>query len=176
MEIGPAIACGNTVVIKSAEQTLSILYFANLIIEAGFPPGVINIINGRGQEAGAALVEDPEVDKIAFTGSTLTGKKIMRLASGTVKNFTLEMGGKSPLIIFDDVQLANAIKWAHYGVMGNMGQICTATSRIFVHEAIYDTFLKRFADYVSKINVVADLLTRRHSMGHRFLRSRLIRS
>ncbi|PGH15172.1 hypothetical protein AJ79_02537 [Helicocarpus griseus UAMH5409] len=156
-KLGPALACGNTVVIKAAEQTpLSILYFANLLVEAGFPPGVVNIINGLGREAGAALVQHPEVDKIAFTGSTTTGKQIMKMASATMKNITLETGGKSPLIIFDDAQLENAVKWAHYGIMGNMGQICTSTSRVFVHENIYDTFLQKFTDYVSKINVIGD--------------------
>lgn len=154
-KLGPALACGNTVVIKAAEQTpLSILYFANLVVEAGFPPGVVNIINGYGRDAGAALVQHPDVNKVAFTGSTTTGKQIMRMASDTMKNITLETGGKSPLVIFDDALLPNAIKWAHYGIMGNMGQICTATSRIFVHEKIYDTFLKQFIDYIAKIQVI----------------------
>ncbi|RJE22485.1 Aldehyde dehydrogenase [Aspergillus sclerotialis] len=154
-KLGPALACGNTVIIKAAEQTpLSILYFANILVEAGFPPGVVNIINGRGSEAGSALVQHPEVDKVAFTGSTATGKQIMRMASDTMKDITLETGGKSPLVIFDDAQIPNAIKWAHYGVMGNMGQICTATSRIFVHENIYDTFVKGLQEYTAKIQVI----------------------
>lgn len=154
-KLGPALACGNTVVIKAAEQTpLSILYFANILVEAGFPPGVVNIINGYGSEAGSALVQHPEVDKVAFTGSTPTGKQIMRMASDTMKNITLETGGKSPLVIFDDAQIPNAVKWAHYGVMGNMGQICTATSRIFVHEKIFDTFSQAFKQYVAKTQVI----------------------
>ncbi|KAJ5920146.1 hypothetical protein N7516_011004 [Penicillium verrucosum] len=154
-KLGPALACGNTVVIKAAEQTpLSILYFANILVEAGFPPGVVNIINGYGREAGSALVQHPEVDKVAFTGSTPTGKQIMRMASDTMKNITLETGGKSALVVFDDAQIPNAVKWAHYGVMGNMGQICTATSRIFVHEKIYDTFIQSFKEYVAKVQVI----------------------
>lgn len=156
-KLGPALACGNTVIIKAAEQTpLSILYFANLVVEAGFPPGVINIINGYGREAGSALVQHPEVDKVAFTGSTATGKAIMKMASSTMKNITLETGGKSPLIIFGDALVDNAVKWAHYGVMGNMGQICTATSRIFIHESIYNEFMKRFVAFVKKTHVIGD--------------------
>ncbi|PYH81271.1 aldehyde dehydrogenase [Aspergillus uvarum CBS 121591] len=156
-KLGPALACGNTVVIKAAEQTpLSILYFANLIVEAGFPPGVVNILNGYGKEAGSALVRHPEVDKVAFTGSTETGKEIMKIASENLTNITLETGGKSPLIVFDDAYLENAIQCAHYGVMGNMGQICTSTSRIFVHEDIYDTFCQRLVEFTAKISIVGD--------------------
>ena len=115
---------------------------------------MVNIINGYGREAGSALVQHPEVDKVAFTGSTPTGKQIMRMASDTIKNITLETGGKSALVVFDDAQIPNAVKWAHYGVMGNMGQICTATSRIFVHEKIYDTFIQSFKEYVVKVQVI----------------------
>ncbi|KAK4137402.1 aldehyde dehydrogenase [Trichocladium antarcticum] len=156
-KLGPALCCGNTVVLKLAEQTpLSVLYMAKLIKEAGFPPGVVNIINGYGREAGAALVEHPHVDKIAFTGSTATGKQIMKMASATMKNITLETGGKSPLIIFDDADLDLAVKWSHTGIMSNMGQICTATSRIMVHEKVYDEFVKRFKAKVQEISVVGD--------------------
>ncbi len=113
-KIGPAIACGNTVVLKAAEQTpLSILYLAGLIKEAGFPPGTVNILNGYGQEAGAALASHLDVDKIAFTGSTLTGKEIMKMAAINMKNITLETGGKSPLIVFADAEIEQAAKWAH---------------------------------------------------------------
>lgn len=165
-KLGPALACGNTIVIKASEQTpLSILYFANLVAEAGFPPGVLNIINGHGSEAGAALVQHPEVDKVAFTGSTATGKQIMKLASRTLKNVTLETGGKSPLIIFDDAELENAVRAAHFGVMGNMGQICTSTSRVFVHERIYDSFMEEFVAYVASANVVGDPFDNNTSQG-----------
>jgi aldehyde dehydrogenase (NAD+) len=156
-KLGPALCCGNTVVLKLAEQTpLSMLYTAQLIKEAGFPPGVVNIINGHGREAGAALVQHPDVDKIAFTGSTATGKEVMKMAAGTMKNVTLETGGKSPLIIFDDADLDLAVKWSHIGIMSNQGQICTATSRILVHEKIYDQFLTKFKAQVQSISVLGD--------------------
>ncbi|KAI9746563.1 MAG: hypothetical protein M1818_000276 [Claussenomyces sp. TS43310] len=156
-KLGPALACGNTVVMKAAEQTpLSVLYFANLIKEAGFPPGVINIINGHGREAGAAIAQHPNVDKVAFTGSTATGKEIMKMAAGTMKNITLETGGKSPLLVFADADLDQAVKWAHIGIMSNQGQICTATSRILVQESIYDSFVKAFKAQVKEVSVVGD--------------------
>lgn len=118
-KLAPALACGNTVVLKAAEQTpLSALYLGNLIKEAGFPPGVVNILNGYGKTAGAALAEHLGVDKIAFTGSTATGKLIMKAASANLKNITLETGGKSPLIVFDDCDLDQAVKWSHLGIMG----------------------------------------------------------
>ncbi|KAI3396872.1 hypothetical protein diail_11576 [Diaporthe ilicicola] len=105
-KLGPALACGNTVVLKPAEQTpLSILYVANLVAEAGFPPGVVNVVNGLGAVAGAALASHPDVDKIAFTGSTSTARQIMKMASHNLKNITLESGGKSPLIMFEDAEI-----------------------------------------------------------------------
>nr|OQO25064.1 hypothetical protein B0A51_07443 [Rachicladosporium sp. CCFEE 5018] len=156
-KLGPALACGNTVVLKPAEQTpLSILYFANLIKEAGFPPGVVNVVNGYGKVAGAALAQHPDVDKIAFTGSTATGKEIMKQASGTMKNITLETGGKSPLLVFEDADLDQAVKWSHVGIMSNMGQICTATSRILVQEGVYDKFVEAFKQQVKEVSVVGD--------------------
>ncbi|PYH46908.1 aldehyde dehydrogenase [Aspergillus saccharolyticus JOP 1030-1] len=122
-KLGPALACGNTVVLKPAEQTpLSALFLANLIVEAGFPPGVVNIVNGYGSIAGAALASHMEVDKIAFTGSTETARHIMKMASGNLKNITMETGGKSPLIVFNDADLTEAVKWAHWGIMSNQGQ------------------------------------------------------
>ena len=148
-KVAPALTCGNTVVLKPAEQTpLSALVFANLIKEAGFPPGVVNIVNGYGREAGAALASHLGVDKVAFTGSSATGRQIMKLASVNMKKITLETGGKSPLLIFDDADLDNALFWSHYGIMANQGQICTATSRIFVHESIFDAFLEKFISRV----------------------------
>lgn len=117
-KLGPALCTGNTVVLKAAEQTpLSILYLASLVKEAGFPPGVINIINGEGRKAGAALAQHLDVDKIAFTGSTVTGKEIMKMAAVNMKNITLETGGKSPLVVFDDADLDQAVKWTHIGIM-----------------------------------------------------------
>lgn len=156
-KLGPALACGNTVVMKSAEQTpLSILYFANLVKEAGFPPGVINFLNGHGKDAGAAIASHMDVDKVAFTGSTTTGKQIMKMASVNMKNITLETGGKSPLLVFEDADLDQAVKWSHAGIMSNMGQICTATSRILVQDSIYDKFVELFKEQVKKVSKVGD--------------------
>ncbi|KAF7954833.1 uncharacterized protein EAE97_000092 [Botrytis byssoidea] len=156
-KLGPALACGNAVVMKAAEQTpLSILVLANLIKEAGFPPGVVNILNGYGREAGAAIATHQDIDKVAFTGSTSTGKEIMKMAAGTMKNITLETGGKSPLMIFDDADLDQAVKWAHFGIMSNQGQICTATSRILVQDSIYDKFIDAFKKQVKEVSVVGD--------------------
>jgi len=156
-KLGPALACGNTVVIKAAEQTpLSILYLANLIKEAGFPAGVVNILNGHGREAGAAIATHMDIDKVAFTGSTGTGKEIVKMASVNMKNITLETGGKSPLLVFEDADLDQAVKWAHIGIMSNSGQICTATSRILVQESVFPAFVSAFKDQVKEVSVVGD--------------------
>lgn len=156
-KLGPALACGNTVVLKSAEQTpLSILVFATLVKEAGFPPGVVNIINGYGAEAGAALVQHPLVDKVAFTGSTNTARSIMKMAANTLKNITLETGGKSPLLVFSDADIEQAVAWSHFGIMSNQGQICTATSRILVQEDIHDKFVKAFLERVKSVSRVGN--------------------
>ncbi|KAH6689637.1 aldehyde dehydrogenase [Plectosphaerella plurivora] len=156
-KLGPALACGNTVVLKPAEQTpLSILFLATLVVKAGFPPGVINIVNGAGPVAGAALASHMDVDKIAFTGSTATARHIMKMASGNLKNITLETGGKSPLLVFDDADLENAVEWAHIGIMSNQGQICTATSRILVQDGIYDRFVEAFRKQVTRVSKIGD--------------------
>ena len=156
-KLGPALACGNTIVLKPAEQTpLSILYFANLIKEAGFPPGVVNILNGYGKEAGAAIASHLGIDKIAFTGSTATARQIMKMASVNLKNITLETGGKSPLIVFDDCDMEQAVKWSHFGIMLNQGQVCTATSRILVQDTVYDKFIADFKERIKTTSVVGD--------------------
>jgi aldehyde dehydrogenase (NAD+) len=156
-KLGPALACGNTVVLKAAEQTpLSILYLATLIKEVGFPPGVVNILNGHGREAGPPLVEHPLVDKVAFTGSTATGRQIMKMAAATLKNITLETGGKSPLVVFDDCDIEQTIKWSHMGIMANQGQVCTATSRILVQDSIYDEFVSKFVETTKNTSRVGD--------------------
>lgn len=156
-KLGPALAYGNTVVMKPAEQTpLSILYLANLVKEAGFPPGVVNILNGFGKEAGAAIASHLDIDKIAFTGSTTTGAEIMRMAAVNLKNITLETGGKCPLLVFADADQDQAVKWAHIGIMGNQGQVCTAMSRILVEECIYDDFIVAFKKRVLAVSVVGD--------------------
>ncbi|KAH7354176.1 aldehyde dehydrogenase [Plectosphaerella cucumerina] len=173
-KLGPALAAGNTVVLKPAEQTpLSILSLAELVREAGFPRGVVNILNGHGREAGAALARHPDVDKVAFTGSTATGREIMRLAAGTLKNITLETGGKSPLIVFSDADLDQAVHWAHEGIMANQGQVCTATSRLLVHESIHDAFLSKFTAAVQKISVLGSPWDEKTYQGPQVTRSQL---
>ncbi|KAJ4255175.1 mitochondrial aldehyde dehydrogenase [Fusarium falciforme] len=148
-KLGPALATGNTIVLKPAEQTpLSMLYVADLVVRAGFPPGVINIVNGYGRAAGHALVLHPNVAKIAFTGSTITGRLIQQAAGATLKKVTLETGGKSPLLVFNDADIEQAAKWAHCGIMSNQGQICTANSRLLVQSGVYKQFIKRFVELV----------------------------
>lgn len=143
-KLGPALATGNCVVMKLAEQTpLSGLYVAQLIKEAGFPPGVVNIIPGFGPTAGAAIVNHPEVDKVAFTGSTEVGKMIQAQAANTLKRVTLELGGKSPNIVLKDANLEEAVEISHFGLFFNMGQCCCAGSRVLVEDSIYDEFVER---------------------------------
>ncbi|KAF7535169.1 hypothetical protein G7054_g5604 [Neopestalotiopsis clavispora] len=153
-KLGPALATGNCVVLKPAEQTpLSALYLADLIVQAGFPPGVVNIINGYGSDVGAALAGHVGVDKIAFTGSTATGKLIQKAASINLKNVTLETGGKNPFIVFPDADIIQAAKWAHIGGMGNQGQICTASSRLLVHVSVVDKFVDAFSEQLKQHKV-----------------------
>lgn len=141
---GPALATGNTIVMKPAEQTpLTCLRLGELALEAGFPPGVINIVPGYGPTAGAAIVKHHLVDKVAFTGSTETGQRIMADASLTMKRITLELGGKSPNIVFADAELDAAIAGAEFGLFFNQGQCCCAGSRLFVEDAIHEEFVER---------------------------------
>jgi acyl-CoA reductase-like NAD-dependent aldehyde dehydrogenase len=150
-KLGPALACGNTVVLKPAEQTpLTALRFGQLLAEAGFPPGVVNIVTG-GPAAGQALVRHPGVDKIAFTGSTSVGKEIMRGAADTLKRVTLELGGKSPNIVFADSDLDAAIKGASTGIFYGKGEVCAAGSRLFVEKKVHDEFISRLAERAKKI-------------------------
>ncbi|XP_041351113.1 retinal dehydrogenase 2-like isoform X2 [Gigantopelta aegis] len=153
----PALACGCTVILKPAEQTpLSALYCGALIKEAGFPPGVVNIVPGYGPTAGAALSEHMDVDKIAFTGSTEVGKLIMQAAGrSNLKRVSLELGGKSPLVIFADCDLDMAAMWAHGAIMNNHGQNCCAGSRTFVQDSIYDQFVEK-ARTMSEMRQVGD--------------------
>ncbi|KAJ9251993.1 aldehyde dehydrogenase [Paecilomyces variotii] len=150
-KIGPAIAAGNTVVIKTAEQTpLSGLYAAKLVQEAGFPPGVVNVISGFGRIAGSAISAHMGIDKIAFTGSTAVGRTILQAAAkSNLKKVTLELGGKSPNIVFNDADIDNAISWANFGIFFNHGQCCCAGSRLLVQEGIYDQFVQRFKERAS---------------------------
>ncbi|TGZ76215.1 aldehyde dehydrogenase-like protein [Ascodesmis nigricans] len=156
-KLGPALACGNTIVMKTAEQSpLSVLFFCQLIKEAGFPPGVVNVLTGYGRTAGHAIAAHPNIDKIAFTGSTNTARDIMKTASVNLKNITLETGGKSPMLVFDDADIDQAVKWGHIGIMSNSGQVCCATSRILVQESIYEKFIDLFNQYTKKISVLGD--------------------
>ncbi|KAJ1531964.1 hypothetical protein ONE63_000601 [Megalurothrips usitatus] len=152
-KLGPALAMGNTVIVKPAEQTpLTTLHVAQLAKEAGFPPGVINIVPGFG-DAGEALVQHPNVDKIAFTGSTEVGKLIQAGAARTLKRVTLELGGKSPNIILNDVDLDEAVETAHFGLFFNMGQCCCAGSRTYVQQEIYDKFVEASGERAKKKTV-----------------------
>lgn len=164
-KLAPAICCGNTVVIKPAEQTpVSILRLGELIMEAGMPKGVVNIVTGSGPGAGAPLVSHPDVDKIAFTGSVEVGKSIMRAAAETMKNVTLELGGKSPNVIFSDSDLETAARVALSGVFLNQGQMCTAGSRILIQESAHDRFMEILTARAAKM-VVGDPLDPKTRMG-----------
>ena len=141
-KLGPALACGNTVVLKPAELTpLSALRLAELILEAGIPEGVVNVLAGKGSVVGQRLIEHPDVAKIAFTGSTEVGRLVMQGAAGTIKRVTLELGGKSANVIFEDADLERAAASAPYSVFDNAGQDCCARSRILVQKSVYDRFL-----------------------------------
>src|SRR5579862_1863755 len=138
-KLGPALATGCTVVLKPAEQTpLSALRLGELIMEAGFPDGVVNVIPGYGETAGAALAAHPDVDKVAFTGSTEVGKLILQAAAGNLKKVSLELGGKSPNVVFKDADLETAIPGAASAIFFNHGQCCCAGSRLYVEKAVYD--------------------------------------
>ncbi|PCH33014.1 aldehyde dehydrogenase [Wolfiporia cocos MD-104 SS10] len=154
-KVAPALATGNTIILKPSEFTpLSALYFAKLFNEVGFPAGVLNIVNGYGSTVGQAIAEHMDIEKVAFTGSTLVGRKIMEAAAkSNLKNVTLELGGKSPNIIFDDANMEDAVKWAAFGIYYNHGQTCCAGSRIFVHEKIYDEFLHKFTEFTKSVKV-----------------------
>ena len=164
-KLAPALACGNTVVLKPAEQTpLTALRLAELCQEAGLPPGVLNVVPGFGPTAGAALVRHPGVDKIAFTGSTEVGTLIMREAAGTVKKVSLELGGKSPNIVFADADLEAAVKGAHIGIFYGKGEVCAAGSRLFVEQSIHDKFMEKLVDRAGK-TVAGDPLHPKTRLG-----------
>ncbi|KAL6969473.1 aldehyde dehydrogenase (NAD(+)) [Sarracenia purpurea var. burkii] len=144
-KVGPALACGNTVVLKTSEQTpLSALYVSNLFLEAGLPPGALNVVSGFGPTAGSTIASHMDVDKVAFTGSTATGKIILELAAkSNLKKVTLELGGKSPFIVCEDADVDKAVELAHFALFFNQGQCCCAGSRTFVHERVYDEFVEK---------------------------------
>ena len=166
LKIAPALAAGNCVVLKLAENTpMSALYLAKLIKEAGFPAGVVNILTGLGRVAGAALAAHPDVDKIAFTGSTATGKTIMKLAASNLKNITLECGGKSPMLIFKDADLKLAAEAAHNSLFANQGQICVAMSRYLIEEPVYEKFIELLKEHVEKTSVVGGVFEEKTFQG-----------
>jgi aldehyde dehydrogenase (NAD+) len=151
-KVAPALACGNTVVLKPAEQTpLTALELAAIAAEVGLPKGVLNVVPGFGEVAGAALVRHPGVDKIAFTGSTAVGKIIMRDAAETLKKVSLELGGKSPNIVFDDADLEAAARGSFAAIFYNTGQCCTAGSRLLVHESVHDQLLEKLVERARKL-------------------------
>src|SRR5205814_3171355 len=163
-KVGPALACGNTIVLKPAEQTpLTTLKFGDLVVEAGFPPGVVNVLTG-GPETGRAIVAHPGIDKIAFTGSTAVGKEIMRGAADTLKRVTLELGGKSPNIVFADADIDNAVKGAINGIFYGKGEVCNAGSRLFVESKVEDEFIEKLVGRAKKMQP-ADPLDPKTRMG-----------
>ncbi|PYQ94141.1 MAG: aldehyde dehydrogenase [Acidobacteria bacterium] len=153
-KLAPAICAGCTTVLKPAEQTpLTVLELASSFADAGLPPGVVNIVTGAGETAGAAIVEHTDVDKIAFTGSAEVGKTIMRAAAGTLKKISLELGGKSPNIFFADADFEAAVEGALFGVFFNQGEVCSAGSRILVQRPIYKKFLDAMVEKTRTITV-----------------------
>ena len=151
-KVAPALACGNPVVLKPASQTpLTALALADIAAEIGLPPGVLNVITGSGSTAGRAIVEHPGVDKIAFTGDTRTGREIMRGAAGTLKQITLELGGKSPNIVLPDADVDAAVRGATMGIFYGKGEVCAAGSRLLVDRAIKDEFVDKLAARAKKM-------------------------
>nr|WP_233208352.1 aldehyde dehydrogenase family protein [Pollutimonas subterranea] len=153
-KIAPAVATGCTVVLKPAEETpLTAIRLAELALEAGFPPGVVNVVTGRGEVTGAALVAHPDIDKIAFTGSTEVGKLIGRQAMDDMKRVSLELGGKSPVIVLDDCDVDLAIQGAANAIFFNQGQVCTAGSRLYIQKKIYEKVVGGLADLADSMKM-----------------------
>jgi aldehyde dehydrogenase (NAD+) len=153
-KVFPALICGNSAVLKAAEDTpITAWYFGRLAQEAGLPAGVLNIIQGLGHEAGSALVEHSAVGVISFTGSTRVGKIIHEQAGRRLARVSLELGGKNPLVVCDDAELENAVKWTLLSAFSNAGQRCAAASRIIVFDGIYDQFRDRLLERTSKLKV-----------------------
>ncbi|QUT08320.1 aldehyde dehydrogenase family protein [Sphingobium phenoxybenzoativorans] len=154
IKLAPALAAGNSCVVKPAEETpLSTLRLAELALEAGIPEGVLNVVLGLGHVAGQALADHPGVDKISFTGSTETGKKIVRASAGNLKRVTLELGGKSPAIVFDDADLEATIPQVAMGIFANTGQVCFAGSRLYVQRGVYDKVVAGVADFARSLKI-----------------------
>ncbi|MBN8590562.1 MAG: aldehyde dehydrogenase family protein [Anaerolineae bacterium] len=165
-KIAPALAAGNCIILKPAEQTpLSALYLARLFEEAGFPAGVFNVLTGFGETAGAALVAHPGVDKIGFTGSASVARTILRNSADTLKRVSLELGGKSPNIIFADADLEQAVIGATWAIFGNNGQSCTAGSRLYIQRSIFDRVLTGMSDQAANIRVGMGMQTDQPDLG-----------
>jgi aldehyde dehydrogenase (NAD+) len=157
-KIAPALACGNTVVLKPAEQTpLTALRLAELLLEAGVPNGVVNVLPGFGETAGAAIASHPGVDKVAFTGSTDVGRLILKASAGNLKRVSLELGGKSPNIVFADADQDAATVGALMGIFFNQGQVCCAGSRLFVQEQLYEEFTDKVGAFAKQVKLGAPL-------------------
>jgi betaine-aldehyde dehydrogenase len=164
-KLAPALAAGNTIVLKPAEQTpVGAMELASLIQEAGFPDGVVNIVPGYGETAGAALASHPDIDKVAFTGSTEVGKIIARAAADNLTKVSLELGGKAPNIIFADADMDQAVNGAMMGIFFNQGQVCCAGSRLFVDATVKDEFLERFKERAGRVKV-GDPMDKNTQMG-----------
>lgn len=155
-KVAPALAAGCTMVLKPSEITpLTALALAEIVDEANLPAGVLNIVTGLGVDAGQPLVEHKDIDKLAFTGSVPTGSKIMAMAARDIKNVSLELGGKSPFVIFEDADIEQAVEWIMFGIFWNQGQVCSATSRVLVAEAIYPALIARLVNEAQKISIGA---------------------
>lgn len=153
-KVAPALAAGCTMVLKPSEHTsLTALELGAIAMRAGLPAGVLNIVTGLGQTVGQALVDNPAVDKIAFTGSVPTGAKLMAAAAKDVKNISLELGGKSPFVVFGDADIEKAVEWIMFGIFWNQGQVCSATSRVLVERGLYPALLARLVAEAQKITI-----------------------
>ncbi|PPC78867.1 aldehyde dehydrogenase [Pokkaliibacter plantistimulans] len=157
-KVAPALAAGCTMVLKPSELTpLTALELADIAHQAGLPAGVLNVVPGLGAEAGAPLSEHPGIDKLAFTGSVPTGSRIMQAAARDIKNISLELGGKSPFIVFDDADIEAAVEWIMFGIFWNQGEVCSATSRVLVQRDLYQPLLARLAEAAASITIGSGL-------------------
>ncbi|THD81359.1 aldehyde dehydrogenase family protein [Aliigemmobacter aestuarii] len=153
-KVAPALAAGCTMVLKPSEHTsLTALELGRIVAEAGLPPGVLNIVTGLGATVGQALVDHPGIDKLAFTGSVPTGARLMAAAARDIKNISLELGGKSPFVIFADSQIEKAVEWIMFGIFWNQGQVCSATSRVLVERSLYPALLERLVAEARRITI-----------------------
>lgn len=153
-KVAPALAAGCCMVLKPSELTpLTALELADIAHQAGLPAGVLNVVTGLGQDAGAPLSEHPGIDKLAFTGSVPTGTRIMQAAARDIKNISLELGGKSPFIIFDDSDIEAAVEWIMFGIFWNQGEVCSATSRVLVQRDLYEPLLKRLVEQTERLSI-----------------------